>query len=1081
MKQALLHYMEQSNRDNNRDSSPLLRSVSRPAAHCQLFDLKKDQEQIWPASNLLNGSGRFRAQYQNGSHLVMSDNRLLVVRKNGYFYCPPWSAPIHDAYIQQQGDTGYSLLVVGLTTGVYVALLQEESPIQIVDDLFVGTNHPVEKIMFPQNNVVVLCYGNADVETYEVTIDDEQKIGFILSHGKRPFRILQTVTSLWGKKHYRDCAYDANSKNLFVLSNIDLTVWRYVTPDLFTVVSSVSVHGNAVAVLPSSQTKGCATIILSDGGRQPVFLEKNGIKKTGCENTVLRLGSVRPLPTDLHLNSIQFACQGVDGTILLYDSQTCTVVMITVSSPIYEGIYDVVEVVSNLRLNETVVGLDCISELEDSCTTFVVYGKYGIIWSISVRSLGLMLADLLRQESLTDNVHSLLRGLEPQRKMEAVMGAAFSGSSLELLIPFLDELMQPSFREGTMSVSPGVRSLVNLAHDKIALAQSLWDAPFSWHLMYDLQRVADHLIKWYENLDGLLRPNGWLDCPKQVELSWNGLVATSNHPFTIRSALNAQALLLETVLKGFQTAGILSWLYTLLLRLKPSNVDVTRKRLDLIVWGEDTDQIINAFCMEALSYHDKDVLVLLEGKKNILPRRARHGISIQILISRNLPDAALSYACDNVKSLRHEEMFDYVADELERSFPERMPRLRLLLYSLKHHRSMVDLFQMLDNSAANDSLEKLKLRLGLVMQAAADDPILQNAVVHWMESHSLEDNRIMTFAEVLEENAVIINEPHSLTALFFLCWINRRLNPVMAARGFGDIAKSKHHLALSMRISCIKLALECKLTTSEQLVYFVLLLQEELGNAVEAVWGTNSISPDAVSMNSGAGGGSIGRVVEDVEDVDGCGRSKAMTDVRELRHFYVGEQRLFELAGSYRRQGGAKVQLDLLKVHPETPPRVTVAVLHDLLEFLLDEGMSPAEAVRNVAREYYDAYAAGLPLPPLLRFSARCGTTVAAGAAALRDGGVPPGAIFDALLALIDEPSEEVVGVGAGDVLEALAEILAKLNGEERRLRGAYVLERIHHRLAGEHRSGMPRDTEVVQLQHAEAIVRRTLATSPHV
>ncbi|KAH9598034.1 hypothetical protein LSM04_001771 [Trypanosoma melophagium] len=1081
MKQSLLHYMEQSNTDKNVDSPPLLRSISRPAEHCKLFDLKKDREQAWPAANLLNGSGRFRAQYQNGSHLVMSDNRLLVVRKSGYFYFPPWSGPIHDAYIQEHGNSGHSLLVVGLTTGVYVALLQEESSIQIVDDLFVGTNSPVEKIIFPENNVVALCYGNADVETYQVTVDDEQKVGLILSRRKRPFRIIQTVTSLWGKKLCRGCAYDPSSKNLFVLSNIDLTVWSYMAPNIFAVVCSVSINSNAIAVLPSSQTKDYATIVFLDGGRQPVFLEKSGMKKVGCENTVLRLGSVRPLPTDLHLDSIQFACQGVDGTILLYDSRTCTVVMITISSPIYEGIYDVVEVVSTLRLSETVVGLACISELEDSCTNFVVYGKYGIIWSIGVRSIGLMLADLLRQESLTDNVLSSLRGLEPPRKMEAVMGAAFAGSSLELLIPFLDELMRPSFRDCIMCVSPGARSLVNLATREIALAESFWGAPFSWHLMLDLQRVADHLMKWYKILDGLLRPNGWLDCPKPVELSWNGLVATSNHHFTMRSALNTQALLLETVLKGFQTASVLSWLYTLLLRLKPNTVDVCRKRLNIIVWGENRDDTVTTLCMEALSYHDKNVLAELEGRKNILPRRARHAISIQNFISRNLPDAALSYACDNVKSLRHEEIFDYVADELERSFPERMPRLRLLLYSLKHHRSTVDLFQMLDSSVANESVEKLKLRLEVVMQAAADDPILQHAVVHWMESHSLDDNRVMTFAEVLEENAVVIGDPHSLTALFFLCWINRRKNPVMAALGFGDIAKSKCHLALSMRIVCIKLALECKSTTSEQLVYFVLLLQEELANAVEAAWGTSSLSPESVGMNSGnsGNGNNNGVVVEG--DVDGCGRSKAVGDVRELRHFYVGEQRLFELAGSHRRQGGAKVQLDLLKVHPETPLRVTTAVLHDLLEFLLDEGMTPAEAVRNVAREYHDAYAAGLPLPPFLRFITRRGATVAEGAAALQDGGVPPGTVFDALFALIDEPSEESAGVGAGDVLEALAEVLAKLNGEERRLRGAYVLERIHHRLAGEHRLGMPRDTEIEQLQRAETMLRRTLATSPHV
>lgn len=990
----------------------------------------------------------------------MCGNRLLVVRGSEHFYCPPWSSLVHDAYIQQQGPNGHSLLMVGLTNGLYVALLQEKSQLAIVDDFFVATRKSVERIFFLKDNEAAICYENANVETYQIVIEDYQKVELLPSGGGRSLKFFQAVASLWDTRRYCDSAYDTINNRLLVLSNTDLTVWAHATKGLFTPVCSVRVPSNAVAVLPGSQTCHFATLVFVDGGRQPVFIQETIPSQRGEVCTVMRLGSVRPLSQDIRLDSVQLACQGAEGTLLLYESHTCTLVLVTVASPIYEGIYDVVEVISTLQLGSVAVGMAYVRESKDSRAYFVVYGKSGILCRIGVQSLGQMVADMVKTRGSSDMVFSLLRNLDSRRMMEAVAGATFTGVSTEALSPLLNEVMQPSFCGNTMHVSPGVHGIAFIVRRELTLAQSFWGAPFSWHLWYDLERVSVRLQKWHKTLEGLLRPYGWLDCPKQANLSWKGFVATSHQQFTMRTALNAQAVLLETLLKGLRDADLLCWLYSLLLRGGPSRTAVSCSGLEPTVWGDDTDGVITTLCMEVLSAADRVVSDQLQARKSELPARACHIISIQTFVAMNQPDAALTYACANIRSFRHEQVLDYVAEKLENAFPDRMPHLRLLLCRLKHDRGAIkDLLEMLSRCTTNEPPERMKLRLGVVMQALVDDPVLQNAVVHWMTSQSLEDNCVIGFAEVLEEHSIVIKNPETLTAAFFICWTNRRRNPAVAARGFGDIARSKQRLALSSRILCIKLSLEYGPTTSEQLAYFVLLLQEEMADAIETWLRT------------------------DAAHIDLLRRQNSEIDVDELRHFYMEERRLFDLAGQYKEQGGAKVQLDLLKVHSETPESVTVEVLHDLLEFLLGEGMSATEAVGNIVREYYDGYAAGLPLLLFVEFLAQEGQEAEKIAALLQSSGVPPHAVFDTFLFLLESRREKAL-FSKGSVVTTLTSMVAQLSGEGRDLRAAYLIEHINGLLTGEHRAmstptaTVLQESDVVQLQRAEALLRRSLSVS---
>ncbi|PBJ77690.1 hypothetical protein TcG_11243 [Trypanosoma cruzi] len=1063
MLQSLLHYSEQNNVDDDGDFPPLLRSVIRPASHCPLFDLKIEEEHTWPCANLLNGNARYRVQYQNGAHLVMSDNRLLVVCNSEHFYCPPWNTPIRDACVQQQGADGNSILAVGLADGLYLALLQRNPQLQVTDDVFLTMKQSVEKIVFLRDGEMALCYGNAQVEIYRINTENLQKVSLVSINRNHTLNFFQAVASLWDTRRYRDSAYDSGNGRMFVLSDIDLTVWAYKSTDAFAAVCSVRIQGNVVAVLPSSQLHRYAMLVFNDGGRQPVIVEETFAKRSDETRTVIRLGAVRPLPEDVLLDTVELACQDADGNKILYDSRKCTLVMLTVASPIYEDIFDVVEVVSLLRLSTTAVGVACVSELQDLSASFIVYGKGGILCRIGVRSLGYMFYGLLQKQGLTNVIRASLHRLGPKRGIEALVGAAFAGASKEVLSPLLQEFMQPSFCENEMRVAPGVNGIISLVNREITLAECLWNAPFSWHLIPDLERIALQLWAWHEKLEALLRPYGWLDCPKQLNLSWNGFVATSHDHFTIRTALNTQAMLLETLLKGLRDAGVLCWLYSLLLRGKPGIDTMRQNRLKPIVWGDDPSTTIASLCMETLLTADGFVMSQLEARKNVLPIRARHAISIHLCISGNQPDAALAYACDNVRSLRHEQVFGYVAEKLEGTFPERMPHLRLLLCWLRYNRgAIVELLEMLERYRISESSEQLKLRLGVVLQAVTEYPALQHAVVRWMVNYPLEDDRVMGFAELLEEHSVVIDEPQTLTALFFVSWANRNRRPALAARGFCDIARGRRRLALPSRILCIKLALEFGPTASEQLVYFVLLLQEELAEAIEAAWRADAAQSD--SWREG----------------------KVEADVDELRHSYLDERRLFQLAGEYKEQGGAKVQLDLLKVHPETPEKVTVEVLHELLEFLIRKGMSATEAARNVVREYYDGYAAGLPLLPFVALLAQHGVSAEEIATLLQSSGVPTYAVVEFFFHFLDERSEGLT-FKKGSLVTTLVAMVAQLSGESRDICAAYLLERIQNLLEDEQKAmaatittnKILQESDIMQLQRAESLLKRPRTVSP--
>ncbi|RNF07163.1 uncharacterized protein Tco025E_07430 [Trypanosoma conorhini] len=1060
MLQSLLHHSQQGEADGESAAPPLLRSLLRPASHCPLFDVTMEKEHAWPCANLLSGSARYRAQYEDGAHLVMSDNRLLVVRQGEHFYCPPWDSPIHDACIRQQGADGDAVLAVGLADGVYVAQLRAAPQLQVADDVFVGTKHAVEKIVFARDGELALCHGNAHVATYQLVTGGQQKLGLLPVGGRHPLNFLHTLASLWDTRRYRDSAYDASRGRLFVLSNAELTVWGRASTSAFAAECCVQLQGSAVAVLPSSPLHRYATLVFSNGGRQPVLFEETPAKRSDeARRTVLRLGAVRPLPEDVRVDSVELASQDAEGTTVLYDARTCTALLLAAASPIYEEIYDVVEVVSVLRLSTSAVGVACISEPADPAAAFIVYGKAGILCHIGVRSLGCMFAEIVRQPGPSDGPRASLQRLGPKRGIGALVGAAFAGAATEALSPLLTDLLQPAFRGSEMRVAPGVHGIVALVHRAMALAESLWRAPLSWHQACGLERMATHLWAWHEKLEALLRPSGYLDCPKPLELSWSGFTATAPHPFTLRTALNAQAMLLARLLRGLQDAGVLCWLYSLRLRGSLGTAVAGRSRLDRVVWGDDPATAVTSLCLEILATEDRFAMAQLEARRGLLPPRARHAVSVAVCIAANQPDAALAYACDNVRSLRQEQVFDYVAEKLEGAFPDSMPHLRLLLCCLRHSRGAVaDVLGMLERYSQSESAEQLKRRLDVVLQAAAEHPALQHAVLRWIFSHPLEDDRVMGFAEALEQHAVAIAEPHTLTALFCDCWLNRTRRPAAAARGFCDIARGQQRLGLASRILCVKLALEAAPTTSGQLVYFVLLLQEELADAIAAA--AAAAAP-----------------------LEAWQQAKAEADVDELRHTYLEERRLFQLAGEYQRQGGAKVQLDLLKVHPETPEGVTVEVVQGLLEFLLATGLRATEAVRNVVREYYDGYAAGLPLLPFVALLAQHGESAAQIAALLHSSGVPPAAVFDVFLHFLDE-RDEGAGLGAGAVATTLAATVAQLSGESRELCAAYLLERIRGLLAGEHAAAAPTGTalqtgEIAQLQRAEASLRRPRTVSP--
>ncbi|KAG8345281.1 hypothetical protein ERJ75_001366300 [Trypanosoma vivax] len=1061
----VLLYSDETTGAKSGEYVPQLRSLSRPLSQCPVFDVRIEMEKKWPSSNLFSGGGRCTAQYRDAVHLVISDNRLLVMDNDKHFYCPPCSDSINDALIQQRGSDEYSMLAIGSASGVYIVLLKDASPPHIVDDIFVETRHPVKKIISFENDRLALCYENACVGTYHVVFRDNRALEVGASHNRHPIRMLDALCSLWKTRQYQDCAYDVEEGRLLVLSSKDLTVWRRTSNGEFVVVGSVGVSKNTVSIHAICGEPYHAILILSNGSRQPVFLETTPAGKSEEARVGIHLGPIRPLPEELHIESVRIACVSPSGDILLYDARISTLVMIATAVPIYEGVYDEVEVVSTFRLSTAAFGISYLGTSIEENAGFVVYGRTGVLCHVNVRSLGLLAANLL-QQGQSGVVLASLRNVGGERGAVAVVAAMSAGVYKDVLLHLLNEYLCPHVRGKTMHIAPGVRGIVCFVRRKVAVAAKLWLLPFSWSLENRLENMAEHLERLHELLENILRPGGWLDCPlNRPDLCWQNLVITSNRDFTMRSAVSTQAVLLVELLKGLGDAATLCRLYALLVRvcekdaLSVTDRLVNRVNLEQSFWATDTTSIISAMCMEVLANCGGDVLMQLRSKRYMLPARAQHALSIHTLIFEGDAEAALGYACNNFNCLRREEIMDYVTDKLEKYFPTSMPRLRLLLCWLKHDKSVLgDVLGLLDRCTVNEPMEKVKSCLRYVLQATLDTPSLIHEVTRWMENHSIEDDRVTCFAELLEEHDVILGEPQTITAVFFVCWVGRARQPHLASRGFSDIARSKQRISLSTRIKFIKLALQHNQTQSDQLVYFILLLQEELVDAIEAVLQGNA---GAVSF-------------------DECHRHMATSDIEELRYLYVGERRLFELAGEYKKYGGSKVQLDILKVNPEAPDKVSADVLHDLLEHLADQGMHVVDAARNVLREYHNTYASGLPLSPLITFLAHHGEDASAIASLLQENGVSAYSVFDAFIHFLDGRCDEV-SFGKGDVALVLASTVGNMPGESRGLCAAHLLERIHNLLENDHQTTQLRAGDLERLQRAEVALKCPLSVSPSI
>ncbi|CBH17978.1 hypothetical protein, conserved [Trypanosoma brucei gambiense DAL972] len=1066
VKEALLQCIAKSDTSAADGVLPLLRTFSRPVSKTPFFDVQVETEHAWPSSNLLNGGGCCKVHYRNGAHLVSSGNRLLVVRQDNHFYFPPWGSLIQDAYIQRCGADKRSLIIVGLVNGIHAALLQEESPPVVLDDIFIETGRSVEKIVSFENGKLTLCYGNAQVESCRLVFRGDKVSEMVLSSNQRPRRIYDAVISLWDTKRYQDSAYDPYRGNLFVLSNTDLAVWKRTLTGEFVVAGSVAVLRNTVTVLASFETSHHAVLIAADGGRQPVLLDEAPAAGGGTACVNVRLASSRPLPSGLHVEDIRFACRDTNGTTLLYDALTHLLILITTNCAVYEGVYDEMELVSTFHLDGPITGIGYVSESVRFGTSFVVYGGSGIQCRIGALPIGLVTANLLKLGNPHDEIFSSLLKLGGRRGMEALVGANLAGVPAETLAPLLGQFLHPFPQSNNMRVAPGAEGLLYLVHRQIVVAERLWTSPFSWDLALRLEGAVKLMEEWRGSIESLLRLNGWLDYPVQhMGLVWQGFVVSSPQAFTTRTAINTQALFLYTLLKGLGDACIICKLYCMLLTacgeeaLSMASSIGNQMGLEYIVWRCDTDAIISEFCTTALACNGANTLAQLEAMKHALPVKARHAISVHSLIMKGNADEALTYACDNIVSLRDEQMVSYVEERLNVAFPDHMVPIRLLLCWLRHDKSSIgELLSLLEQNTADGSPEQVKRCLRLVMQAAARSPALSRDVVRWIVGHALEDDRLMCFAEIIEEYIDDLGEPQTIPALFYSCWKDRLRCPQVAARGFGDIAKSKQRVLLSTRLRCINLALEYGPTDSDRLTYVLLLLQDELVKVIER-------TGQSFNYNSSSK----------------LPRQETQSHVDELRHFYVVESRLFELAGVYRRNGGAKVQMDILKMHPETPERVTVQVLHDLLASLVHEGgQGASEAVRCIVREYYGGYAAGLPLLPFVTFLVHNREDPGTIVDTLRSSGVPAAVVFDTFLHCLDDRCDDTVLTKSG-VITALTAAVTNMVGEGRSVYATYLLERIHKLLENEHQIALLRRSDVEQLQNAEAAMMRFVSSSQSV
>lgn len=1025
-----------------------------------------DHVTLWEPSLLQSfGETCRRATYVNGFHILLCNRRLILVSSsNGrHLTFPPFEEVINDAYAERI-SAHCVLVIVALSAGVHVALICDEQgqKTNTLQSTFCQTASPVTRIHHLKTDLYGLCCDNCTVESLSIRLRD----------ARSPQPQLEEATVLpsqrgwakmaygfFSKERYVHSIFDHHKGYLLLLSSSRLTLWMYRDESHLHLESAADVGKlSAVAVVASPPDDGMddaiAVLVTSSCDRVPVFLAPDA-QTARKKGSLLTLGAPRQLPSGATSTAVSLVAS-CESSLLMADYDTSSVVLTTHCEPFCEAYHSPVRrVVSQLSLGKRIsgVGLERRSGDGGDFTTFLVYCGDSTVARIGRVPRGQLLQRHFAASE--QRGEAALTLLDPITRVDVVLEAALGGLPLRHVSRCLTPLLPPREVATTATaaaLSDGAKGVVRHAMRHLGELSRLCSSFQYWRLPEELRQARSRLEKCCGVLTEVLNGGGWLECPLRESWKWNGdytvaLLDGSSDRDRRRTgcsqfAINAQAELLQLLLASLKSAVSIAWLYDMMLQ---SNL-ISRfpGRLEDMLWRSDPAAIQTTFCMDLLALGDKDVTERLIHSEQVLPQRCRLAATLLSLVLAGSPERAMTYAREHIDDLSRCDLIGYAADAIEAHFPGTQARLLLSVYRYPHYReASSDVIATVQRISA---AEPLRATLTTILRDPACDDDLAAVLLDWMESHSLADSRIPTFAAVVVDMNLDVDPAHTLAGRFFSSCKQAAAGQVkQAAFRFGELARSELAVPLTGRLLAMAHALQAAPSDADRVTQFLLLLQEQLANLIDehARHGKDLLFT----------------------------RSTMEGDLTLLREHCLSESRLFELAGRYKALGGCSIQLDLLKIHPDAAPFSIAAAITGVLTFLAAVGLSATEAVRRVLKEYLDSFQAPLPLFPFVEFLAFDGQAPATVLNELAAAGVQLPVLFDTFMSLLDGQSNPLFPVS--ETVTAVAQLVSKMDLSVQHICAAHLLECSRSLLDGDQRTVSLSEEDEALLKQVSDDMRR--------
>ncbi|KPA81384.1 hypothetical protein ABB37_03763 [Leptomonas pyrrhocoris] len=1025
---------------------------TRPMLANRYFSV--DNAELWKPSLLQSFGGTcHRATYVNDFHVLLCNRRLVLVDSNGrHLTFPPFEEPLNDAYAERISEHCV-LVIVALTSEVHVALISdgEGQRTDMLQSVACRTTFPVARIHHFKKGLYGLCCDNCTLESLSIKLRNARSLHPQLEANILASRweLAQVALDYVSKERYVHSFFDHYKGYLLLLSNSRLLLWMYRDESHMRLESSLNVSriSAAAVVAPlaeQDEEEQIAVLITSSGGRVPLYLVCD-LRKP-LKGPTLAFGEVSNLPKGVANASVSMVTS-CGTSLLIADQATASLVLSTQCELFCEAYRSPISrVVSQLFLGKRICGVGARRRSGDDgdFVTFFVYCGDSTVVLIRRVPRGQLLQ---RQFSASaTNGISALRLLDPVTRVDVLLDAALGGLSLQHVSDCLNPLLLP--REATPNVaelSDGAKGIVRHTMRNLGELSRLCSSFQYWRLSEELTQSRSKLEKCCDLLTKVLHCDGWLDCPLGENWKWSSNFAValpSENASSRRSALNAQAELLQLLLTSLRSAATIAWLYEMMLQS-----DLTYRfpgRLEDMLWKGDPSAIETTFCMDLLALSNKEVTDKLIQSRQELPQRCRLAATLLSLVLADSFDRVTAYVREHILDIARCDLLAYTNEVIETHFPGSQSRLLLLVYYYPHHRSASsDIVALVERIA---SVELLHRTLSAILHDPACDDDLTAVLLDWMESHSLADSRIPTFAQVVVEANLNVDPAHTLAGRFFSsCKQETAGHGQQASFRFGELARSELAVPLAGRLLSAEHALQATPSDVDRVTQFVLLLQQQLANLIDEHLqnGKNLLFT----------------------------RSSIENDLALLREHYLGENRLFELSGRYKALGGCSIQLDLLKIHPDSAPFAIASAITGVLTFLTAVGLPATEAVRRVLREYLDSFQAPLPLFPFVEFLAFDGQSPSTTIHELAAAGVQLPVLFDTFMSLLDGHNNPLFPLR--ETVAAVAQLVPKIDMSVQHICAAHLLECSRSLLDGDQRTVSLSDEDEAFLKEIGDEMRR--------